>query len=410
MISIAAARRTFLSAPARSVATLMSATMAAQALTFLCTPLLTRLYSQEAYGTAGVYLALVSTVGVLITGKYELAIPLAREDRSAKEVLGLCLAIAAALCSLLGLLVWLWPVDIARVLRSPALAPWLWLLPLSLLALGAYQAFSLWCNRDGDFLPLAVSRLLRSVMTVGPAIPLAAWLDKGAGGLILGGLIGQTSALLWIAGTVLRKNPVPFRDTRIESLRKQARRYSDLPLFHASSSLIDNYALAAPLLFINGFHGAQAAGALNLAGLVLGTPVNLLSESFGQVFFQRVTEARRCGLGLQRLLFKSTLVLTAIAAPAMLTIGVAAPLLFGLLFGAGWQVAGQYARCLALSYAFKLIVSPLSLLLPAAGRVKWGAAWKICYGITTTVALAIAGPMGATVFLGAIVLNDAVMY
>ncbi len=386
----------------------MSGTVAAQLVTFAATPLLTRLYSQEAYGIAGVYTAVVNTASVLTTGKYELAIPVAKSERQASEILSLCIVVAAAFCILLAIPTFLSPVWIADLFRAHNVADWLAFLPVSLFLWGAYQSLSLWCNRDGNFQALASSRFFRSVFTVVAALAFAHYI-RNAGGLILAGVIGQASALVWIGRAVFRKGAqLCYRDKK--SLWTHARDYRDFPLFHASSSLIDNYALAAPLLFMNWFAGAPAAGSLNLVMLVLGTPVNIMSESVGQVFFQRATIARRQGMGVRPLVVKYLTILASVSAPVMVILWLAGPWAFGTLFGSSWKNSGEMVRWLALPYGLRLVISPLSWTLPAVGKIRWGAFWKVGYGMTTTVALFIAGKSGAPAILSAVLFNDLIMY
>ena len=59
---------------ARNVITLMTGTGLAQAIPIAISPILTRLYSPEDFGTFGLYMAIVTIASVLVTGRYELAI------------------------------------------------------------------------------------------------------------------------------------------------------------------------------------------------------------------------------------------------------------------------------------------------------------------------------------------------
>lgn len=408
MISLAGSRRALLSGPGRSIATLMSGTVVAQLATFAATPVLTRLYSQEAYGVAGVYAAVLNTASVLVTGRYELAIPGAKDERAAGSVLALCLALALGVSGVAFATLLIWPGLASKAFADSEASEWWALLPLSLFVWGAYQAFSFWCNRDGQFARLAASRLVRSGLTVVAAIALAG-VAGGAGGLILASVGGQIGALLWLARDVLKPGlPVHLLDWR--GWREQAAAHRDLPLFYATSSVLDNFAIAAPLLFMNWYHGSAAAGALNLVVLVLGTPVNLVAESVGQVFFRQVAMARRGHVSVRPVVRRYVLGLLGVAVPALVGLLIAAPVVFETLFGPGWRQAGEYARWLAIPYALKFVISPLSVILPAAGWVKLGAGWKTCYALTTTGALLYGGRFGPIGLLAALTINDLVLY
>ena len=77
------------SAYARNVLTLMTGTTLAQAIPIAISPILTRLYSPEDFGTFGLYMAIVAIASVLVTGRYELAILLPKRDRDAMHILAL---------------------------------------------------------------------------------------------------------------------------------------------------------------------------------------------------------------------------------------------------------------------------------------------------------------------------------
>ena len=61
---------------ARGVVTLASGTAAAQLLTVLALPLITRLYSPADYGTLAVYSSTITLLLVVASLRYEVAIPL----------------------------------------------------------------------------------------------------------------------------------------------------------------------------------------------------------------------------------------------------------------------------------------------------------------------------------------------
>ena len=67
----------------KSVSVLMTGTVLAQALTYLITPVLTRIYSTEEMGELGVYLRIVGFVAALATLRYELTLPIPKRDKHA---------------------------------------------------------------------------------------------------------------------------------------------------------------------------------------------------------------------------------------------------------------------------------------------------------------------------------------
>ena len=75
----------------KAVAYLFSATVIAQSIPFLLSPILTRLYSPESFGLFGSIAAIISIITVASTFRYELAILIPDDDDDAASLL--CVAI-----------------------------------------------------------------------------------------------------------------------------------------------------------------------------------------------------------------------------------------------------------------------------------------------------------------------------
>ena len=80
----------------RSVTTLMTGTVLAQLISYLVYPLITRIYSTEEMGELGLYMRWVPFIAAIATARYELAIPLPKEDAKAIQLYRLALKIATA--------------------------------------------------------------------------------------------------------------------------------------------------------------------------------------------------------------------------------------------------------------------------------------------------------------------------
>lgn len=114
------------SAYARNVLTLMTGTTLAQAIPIAISPLLTRLYSPEEFGRFALYMAVAMIASVMVTGRYELAILLPRQDKDALHIAALAMALSIAISALLLLVVLFFAHPIAALLGDVALAPWLY--------------------------------------------------------------------------------------------------------------------------------------------------------------------------------------------------------------------------------------------------------------------------------------------
>ncbi|WP_339060568.1 oligosaccharide flippase family protein [Tepidibacillus marianensis] len=150
---------------ARNVFTLMTGTTIAQAVPILISPILTRLYSPEDFGVLAVFLSVTAMIAVISTGRYELAIMLPNEDKDGANLVVLSLFIDIAISLVSFLILWVFNAPITRMLGTPQISIWLFLVPISVFLTGLYQSLNYWSNRRKQYKRLARSRVSKSVGT-----------------------------------------------------------------------------------------------------------------------------------------------------------------------------------------------------------------------------------------------------
>ena len=151
----------------KQVLTLATGTAAAQALTILAAPLLTRLYRPEDYGVFALFGAVVGLSALLASGKYDLAIVIPKEDAAATALVGACLLITSVTAVALTVLLWFTCHPLAAWLGDPLLAPWLQLVPLGVALTNLGIVLSVCANRQQAYGALANSRMAGALAGTG---------------------------------------------------------------------------------------------------------------------------------------------------------------------------------------------------------------------------------------------------
>ena len=77
----------------RATLTLLAGGALAQALPLLLGPWLTRLYLPEEFGHYTVFAAVAANLAVVACGRYDFALPLARDEAEARDLMALCLRV-----------------------------------------------------------------------------------------------------------------------------------------------------------------------------------------------------------------------------------------------------------------------------------------------------------------------------
>lgn len=379
----------------RRLALLASGTVAGQLILLAASPLLTRLYTPEAFGLFGIYTGLLAMLGIIVTGRFEFALPLPRSTRVAGHLALLALCVAAGL--LLGLAVLLAVVGepLARSVGLDTAPLLLWMLLPGGMFVACAQILDYWSLRRGRVGENAAAFLVRSMGQSGSQLvlfPLQSW------GLALGGVCGEAARCLFF---LVREGadalPRPGR-VRLRWLWWLARRYRKFPLFNASAGLLVSGSRMLPVVVLAALYGPEVAGMFALTQRVVGMPTQMFGRATSRIVLLEMTVLGRS----QRSAFLSGIVprLSLLIGLPLLPVLLFGPDLFALIFGEVWRPAGDMARLLTPFVIVRFVTLSVSQSLNFTNQQEWhlAAGGASLLGMAATFALAAgrgAAPMTA---------------
>lgn len=354
---------------------ILGGTASGQLLALLAAPLLTRLYEPSSFGLFTVLASIVAIVGTVAALRFELAVPLPKEERDAHGLAALGLVSTAATFLVTSAIVAIAGSRLAGAFGEPQLMPWLWLVPVTAALMGAYLLLNQLAIRHHRYGAIGRRNILQSAALVATQVALG-FTDLKAGGLILGLTVGHgTSTTSLIAGSGLL-SPEARDGRRRGSLRRLAKRYRRFPLVLAPSGLLNVLGLQLPVVLIAYWYGSEVAGWMGLSQRVLSLPVTLIGTAIAQVYLGELARAAHNDLARARRLFylvSKRLVLIAIAiGVAVVALG---PPIFELVFGSQWVTSGTYAQALAFGLTAQLVAVPVSQTLIVFERQGLQLAW-----------------------------------
>ena len=376
---------------ARNVLTLMTGTTLAQALPIAISPILTRLYSPEDFGRFALYMAVAMMVSVVVTGRYELAILLPRQDRDAMHITALAMVLSVAISIVLLIVVLFFSDSIATLLGDTALAPWLYWVPASTLLLGFYQSLNYLSNRKAQYKRLAISRTVQS-SSIGLAQLGSGYAGSGAVGLMAGQLTGQVLATAVLARLIWREEHRLIRALRPSRSLALARKYINFPKYLIVAHSFNTASGQMPVLLLSALFSTTAAGFFTLTQRVMAAPMALIASALGDVFRQEASQAYIHQGDCRQIYQKTFKRLLLISAGPFATFFFLAPALFSWVFGEQWRVAGEYAQILTPMAFLQFITSPLSSMFMIAEKQRLDLLWQI-FLITLVVLSFVLGNM-----------------
>lgn len=349
----------------RSITTLASGTAISQGLVAAASPILTRLYSPEAFGALGVFASILTILGCVATLRYEMAIPLPDSDEDALTLCALSIAIALLVAAGLALPAILLSDDIGRWLKSPTLASVLWTLPLGVLGIGLYQSLYYWAVRHKRYGSIAATKVTQSAVML--AIQVCGHV-VGTSALVFGHVLSRYAGI----GSLLRGLP-RFRLCKqyfySDRILRQARRHRRFALWSAPGALVNAIGVQFPMLAFASFFSAQSAGLYALTHRVLSVPIAVIGSAVADVFFSDAADNQRSGtLGHAVILAFERLAL--LGTPPIAAVALIGPFAFSLIFGSAWTIAGEMAQLAAPWLLLTFLTSPLSRVYLVAERQR----------------------------------------
>lgn len=344
----------------KNVAIMVSGTAGAQVVTMALSPVITRLYGPEAFGVLGTFNALIQIIIPIAALTYPIAIVLPKSDKNAKGLIKLSLYITLMVATLASVFLLLFNKKIVDIFQIHEIASFLYLIPIIIIFAGIMQVSEQWLIRTNQFSINAKVNLLQSVIINGGKVGIGVFYPIASVLVVLQAIGNGIRALMMIMFSRSSYNNSNKNNERTFSIKRLAKQYLDFPLYRAPETFISAITQNLPVLLLTSLFGPASAGFYNIGRTVLALPSRLIGQSIGDVFYPRISEAANNGENLNELIKKATLLLAGIGIFPFGLVVLFGPWLFEFVFGDGWNVAGEYARWIAL-LSFSVFVNKPSV-------------------------------------------------
>ncbi len=317
----------------------------AQALPLLATPLLTRLFSPEAFGLQTLFVSSASVLLAFATLRLDLAAVLSADRREAVQIASLAALQTCLVAIVILIAAAIFGRGLAAATGHAHQVAWIWALAPMVMVLAVAQVGTgllTWLKRFG---PASQAQVVNQVGYLGAAIGLGSWAALSEG-LVVAKLVGQAVAaavLIYLLRGILKELRLP----PTPDWPRLWARCRPFVIFNTPYSLVGVLGREVPIFAFSAVAATAAAGHYGLARMLLGAPATLLAASLSQVFYREAAEHR----GTQRLQALTAALLGVTlrsTAPVLALIMVWGDTAFAIAFGEDWVTAGRYAMILAL--------------------------------------------------------------
>ncbi len=347
----------------KNVIAIAGGTVIGQGIVVLASPIITRLYEPTDLGILAIYSSILSIFTVIASMRYEIVIPLPEKEDDAVNILGLALGIVFITSLTVGGICLFFGRRIADLVKAPGLRPHLWILPIGVGLIGAYQVFASWAVRKQSFGLIAKTKVNQGIGSVLTQVGLG-FLKIKPLGLLIGQVVGLASGSSTIVALFLKQNRRLLKELSFERMRLIARRYKKFPLVGAPAALLNSFTVNLPAILFAALYGPQVAGWYAITQRAIGVPLNLAGQSIAQVYFGKAAPlARSSSDGFSQLSRSLFLRLLFFGLLIMIPIVLIAPSLFAFIFGSKWAESGSYLPRLAPLFVAQFVSLPFGCTL-----------------------------------------------
>lgn len=349
----------------------------AQLIGICATPILTRIFQPDAFGSFSIFLAVTSVLSVIFTLRLDAAIPLPESDKESQHLL-IASAFVSGICSALCIPVLYGLINFQIIERW-----WSWIL-LTAGFLGIFNSLGAWANRKDQYVESSMSKIVQAILAV--TIPIgASTLIPGAQSLICGASAGYLVASIFLSSRLkIFSLPVIPKD-----IWKSIVKYRRFPQHIMPSHLVGAIHFQIPIVVMGFLYSVEEAGYFGLANRLVAIPTTLISSAIGEVFRQHAAKQFNLRGNFESLFLKTLLYSVGFALPCYSVLYFFGPEGFQFAFGSNWKLAGEFASILAFWGFFSFTTGSVDKGAIIVGATRYVFYWHLSM-LITNVALAMA--------------------
>jgi O-antigen/teichoic acid export membrane protein len=368
----------------------------AQAITVLSSPIISRLYPPSVYGTAATLASLSAIGAVVATLRFDVAVPIAKDDEEALSLTATSLVSATVLSLLGAAMLLVFPQDVlGKVGFSADIWDLRWLVPVLVITSAFQTTIAQFGTFRRAYSALATAQVAQSAASSGVKI-VVGLITPSVGGLVAGELARRALGM----EVVVRRSGLRIRDVLercgVRRLRATAVAHRRYPIFVLPSSVLNAISLQAPVVILAARFSTVESGLYALGLAAVQMPLNLIEAGVSSAFISRIREFERAGR-LEEVITKMVQALALVSAPGFAMCAVWGPELMAIVFGEQWREAGTYLALLTPWLFIGFVFSACGMVLWARDRQGADLGWQVLFVSLRLGALELGSRSGSAV-------------
>lgn len=371
-----------------NTAILTFGTVIAQIIPLIFYPVLSRLYSPADFGVFATVISLTSILGVIATGKYESAILIAPTKHVAANLVLLIIILSSVFLSVSFIILLIFSHSISILFNNSELKYWIIFSPLSAFLTIIYIVYTEWCVRNEYFKKLSLNKITNGAST--SISKTALGLGKIlTGGLVIGDFFGRFITAIFCTVQALNIDKDVLLIQSKKKIVAVAKRYSECPKFILPGQLLNTLNAQLTTFVLLTFFSVTELGYYSMAQTILILPALVIRNSVKDVFRKKANDIFLKEGNCIVFYNKTLMILAGISFFGFSVFYFIAPVLFSLVLGEQWYIAGKYAQILSPMVAISFVTEVGATMFIIAEKMKESLLWQIGYLFLTISSLLI---------------------
>jgi lipopolysaccharide exporter len=354
----------------KNLAKLFSGNVIGQLIAIISIPIITRLYTVDAYGVYAVFLALVVIMSATSSLGLHLAILIPKNASEAKSVFRLAISIHILFCLFVTSVLVLFNQSISNILGLSSVGNMIFTIPLLVFLQGLYLILTYYCVREKKFGRVGLSRVIEATVDRGSAIGATFIWPASAFLLVVSRALSNAVSTIYLLHALISNRS--SREKEAVHYRLLLTKYRGYIVYNAPSILLINATVQLPTVIIGAMYATNLAGLYALAYRLVSVPVTAMGGALSQLYTQRIAKAS-ANQSMQSvendtgILFVGLFSVLLIPFCLLVVIGED---LFSFFLGPDWEDAGVYAQYLSLFVMTNLLVQTFGGLFDVLNRQR----------------------------------------
>lgn len=350
----------------KSIAILSGGSLMAQAINFIGSIFVARYYTDVSIGYFTYIISIVAMFSTVVNGRYDVPIVSANTEKESFSLIKLSFLISIIVSVLVTIGTYLF-VIIGENEYSERLGELSFVFPLLLIA-GLINILNAYNNRHAEYKLISGAYFNRTVFQ-NLIFCGAGVVNAGTLGLLLGQLTGQFFGIKKQSKKLLVDIKKVLNVSR-KQMYESAKKYKEQFIFSVPATFINAISYSVISLFIGDYFGMALLGLYSYSVRVLGLPLAIFSSNISKVHFKEADEEIEKNGTFIRSTLKMSLFSFVLAAAMTIFLMLFAPMLFKMIYGEAWKMAGEYVRILAPMFGTRMMVGAVGFSFILANKQK----------------------------------------